>query len=639
MARTKTQRLLWLTLLLALFGPAPPGRAGERCEDVITWPERQALLWRDSAEMTCPETLPRTPAGLVLASVAPPPARVAGEISSSSPGWLTHGGWYAAALLALSGMLVSSLLAQRISRERDAARQASRVKSDFLANVSHEIRTPMNAILGFTQILKEQLEDEKQRQYVNAISASGNTLLRLINDLLDLAKIEAGKFELQPTAVALKSVALEIQNIFLQVVADKRIDFVLELDPALPEAVLIDEVRLRQILFNLLKNAVKFTERGKVSLSLRVRSISANHLLELAIVVSDTGIGIPEEEQAAIFDAFTQRKSQDQAKYAGTGLGLSIAKRLVEMIGGELTLSSEVGQGSTFTALLREIPVVSASALHPDAQEMGKCAIRFDQEAVVLIIDAIDSNRMVFREFLRPSTLSVVETVSVEAGIDWCMAIKPDLIILDYTMSYLRDSALVQRFNRVKEELNIAVVAVTAGDAGVGSADFHTDFLFDAWLHKPVLFEDFCEVLARFLPHSTYSRKRDTFEPGDIEMLYVLPEAAEVARTVAALGERVPVLRRILFDNMLVQYDEISETFIISEIKNFAQEAGRLAMEFDLDFLGLWAAELLRQAKSFDMERLPATFGLFPQLLSLIAGDEARLGPGNFHENLPIGNI
>ena len=544
-------------------------------------------------------------------------------------GWLAHGGWYVAALLALSGMLVSSLLAQRISRERDAARQASRVKSDFLANVSHEIRTPMNAILGFTQILKEQLEDEKQRQYVNAISVSGNTLLRLINDLLDLAKIEAGKFELQPTAVALKSVGLEIQNIFLQVVADKRIDFVVDLDPALPEAVLIDEVRLRQILFNLLKNAVKFTDHGTVSLSIRARSLSSDQRLELEIIVADTGIGIPAEEQETIFDAFTQRKSQDHAKYAGTGLGLSIAKRLVEMIGGELTLASEVGRGSTFTALLRDIPVVSSSALRPDAEGMGKCAIRFDQEAVVLIIDAIDSNRMVFREFLRPTTLSVVETVSVEAGIDWCMAIKPDVIILDYTMSYRRDPALVQRFNRVKEELNIAVVAVTTGDVGVGSADFYTDFLFDAWLHKPVLLEDFCEVLARFLPHSTQSRKAEAFEPGDFQKPYMLPESSEVARTVAALGERLPVLRRILVDNMLVQYEEIRETFIISEIKNFAQEAGRLAMEFDLEFLSLWAGELLRQAKSFDMERLPTTFELFPKLLCLIAGDESQLIAGN----------
>ena len=603
MNRAVVGKIAILCFSLALAGWAALGVAEERGAGNIAGSEGQA------AAVVAPAVAPAQP--------------VRGESSDRSEGWLRQSGWYAAALLALTGMLVSSLLAHRIRRERDAARRADRLKSDFLANVSHEIRTPMNAILGFTQILKEQVEDERQRQYVNAINVSGNTLLRLINDLLDLAKIEAGKFELQPTPVALKSVALEMQNIFLQVVEEKRLDFLVELDPALPEAILIDEVRLRQILFNLLKNAVKFTDRGKVSLFLRARSLSAEQRLDLEIVVADTGIGIPEEEQATIFDAFTQRKSQDQAKYAGTGLGLSIAKRLVEMIGGELTLESEVGRGSTFTARLRDIPVAPASALQARQEEDGKSAIRFDQEAVVLIIDAIDSNRMVFREFLRPTKLSVVETVSVEAGIDWCMAIKPDLIVLDYTMSYLREPVLVQRFNRVKEELNIPVVAVTAGGAGVGSADFQTDFHFDAWLHKPVLLEDFAEVLARFLPHSTLSRREDLPALAELQRPYLLPDAVQVRRALAGLGERLPVLRRILVDNMLVQYEEIRETFIINEIKSFAQEVARLAMEFDLDFLGRWAAELLRQAKAFDMERLPVTYELFPQLLALIAGNDS----------------
>ncbi len=618
MDTAKIRNISILTYFLLLVAAVVPGLAGERGDEVITRAECQALARHEPSPALF---TPSSPTAAGMAPSASPPAGMA--LLGRYGDLLTHGNWYAVALLALIGMLVTSLVAQRLSRERDAARQASRLKSDFLANISHEIRTPMNAILGFTQILKEQIEDDKQQQYINAINVSGNTLLRLINDLLDLAKFEAGKFELQPTAVALKSVALEIQNIFLQVVTDKRLDFVVELDPNLPEAIFIDEVRLRQILFNLLKNAVKFTDHGKISLSMRVRSVSADNRLELEIVVADTGIGIPEEEQATIFDAFTQRKSQDQAKYAGTGLGLGIARRLVEMIGGELTLASEVGRGSTFTAVLRDIPLAATTALRPRQDRVTNTAIRFQHETVVLIIDAIDSNCMIFREFLRPTKVSVLETVSVEAGIDWCMAIKPNVIILDYTMSNLRDPLLVQRFNRVKEEMNIPVVVVTTASAAVGSEEFHTDFHFDAWLQKPVRLEEFYEVLARFLPHTTLFREEGDLKLDTYRRSFALPEAAQVAKAVAALGERRAVLRRILVDNMLVQYEENKETYIINEIMNFAEEIKQLAREFELDFLGLWAEELLSQARAFDMERLPGTFELFPELLALIEGGDA----------------
>ena len=608
--------LCWLVLVTmagTVFGAAP----GALDDDVITMAERQQLMGGDDATPV-PAKPPPSPATKKPPPAPPPSAPQATPDSRAPVDWFSHHGLYIAMLLALGGMLVSSLLAHRISRERDAARQANRLKSDFLASVSHEIRTPMNAILGFTQILKAQIVDERQRQYINAIDVSGNTLLRLINDLLDLAKIESGKFELQPTVVALKSIALEIQTIFIQVVEEKRLDFQVDLDPALPEAILIDEVRLRQILFNLLKNAVKFTDQGRISLSMRVLAQGPGERVDLELAVADTGIGIPQEEQATIFEAFTQRKSQSQAKYAGTGLGLSIARRLVETIGGELSLVSEVGQGSTFTAVLRQIPLASREDMAAASEVSEDPKINFDQEAVILVIDAIDSNRMVFREFLRPSKLAVVETVSVEAGIDWCMAIKPDLIVLDYTMAYSRDDTLVERFNRVKEELNIPVVAVTTAAARVGSEDFRTDFHFDAWLQKPVLQDDFYEVLARFLPHSTLSPQSHGEGFGDFCQPYALPGEEQVAAALAAVGERLPELRRILADKMAAQYRENRETFIISEIKSFALEVGKLALEYELDFLRLWAKELLAQAKSFDMERLPQTFDLFPQLIALI---------------------
>lgn len=619
--------LIFLALTTGFAGNLP---VQERSEDYISLSERQALVGQDrtavpfSTEVTPQASgaaqFVQTGNSLQQGMLSPQPATAPSDsqqIPKEQSGVGVTSGWYIVALLAFVGMLISSLVAYRIRIERDAARLANTLKTDFLAHVSHEIRTPMNAILGFSQILKDQLHDERHQQYISAITISGNTLLRLINDLLDLAKIEAGKFELQPTAIALKSIALEIQTIFMQIVEDKHLEFVVDLDPDLPESLYLDEVRLRQILFNLLKNAVKFTDKGRISLSMRAVTLPEGGAFDLEIVVADTGIGIPPEEQETIFEPFTQRKRQDNSKYAGTGLGLSITKRLVEMIGGEISVSSEVGKGSTFTAVLRKIPAAPRGLRAASESKQSGSAIRFDEEAVILVIDAIDSSRMVIREFLRSSKLSIVETISVADGIDWCMAIKPDLILLDYKMSYLPDPSLVARFNRVKEEMNIPIVAVTSSSA-VGSDEFHTDFHFDGWLKKPLLLADVVETLARFLPHSTLFRPEDRSSFADLRSGYVMPEARQVQQATCKLEDRLSSLMRILIDNMMEQWKENQETFIVNEIKTFAQEIQRLSMEFGLDFLGLWAAEVLSQIRTFDMERLPETFKLFPELVAMI---------------------
>ena len=507
--------------------------------------------------------------------------------------------------------------AERLRIERDAAEAANKTKGDFLANVGHEIRTPLNSILGFSQILKAQLKDERLKQYIQAITTSGNTLLRLINDLLDLSKIEAGKLELQPTAVDLKRIAREIKMVFMTAVDEKQLEFLVDLDPALPDALFLDEVRLRQILFNLLKNAFKFTDRGKISLSMKTFPGAHPGSVNMQIVVADTGVGIPAEEKETIFEAFAQRKNQDQSKYAGTGLGLSITRRLVEIIGGEISLQSEVGKGSTFTALLQGIPIVDFDRQSLQRKEDDGIVIRFDEEAVILVIDAIDSNRMLIREYLRSTRLSIVETINIADGIEWCMAVKPDLILLDYSMSYASDGNLVQRFNRVKKELNIPVVAVTSS-SGVGGDDFQTSFHFDGWLRKPFLFDDVMQTLARFLPHSTFYQGNDSGLLSVRQEGYALPDPEEVRQSVAKLEYRILGLRRILVGNMMEQWKENRETCIINEIKTFAEEIQRLAMEFELDFLAEWASVLLIQVRAFDMERLPETFGCFANLVEMI---------------------
>ncbi|MCP4216526.1 MAG: PAS domain S-box protein, partial [bacterium] len=216
---------------------------------------------------------------------------------------------------------------------RDAAESANRTKSEFLANMSHEIRTPMNAILGFTELMEEKVQDKELKHYLNAISSSGKTLLTLINDILDLSKIEAGKLELQYGAINPRALFTEIEHIFSQRIKERGLEFRMEIDDSVPGELLLDEVRLRQILFNLVGNAVKFTERGFIKLSLQLgkkrNKQDARDSLDIVITVQDTGIGIPEDEEELIFNAFKQQKEQSTGKYGGTGLGLSITRRLV----------------------------------------------------------------------------------------------------------------------------------------------------------------------------------------------------------------------------------------------------------------------------------------------------------------------
>ncbi|WP_092020948.1 transporter substrate-binding domain-containing protein [Marinobacter zhejiangensis] len=247
--------------------------------------------------------------------------------------------------------------AERLARE---AESANRAKSEFLANMSHEIRTPMNAVIGYSDLLDKSVSDPRQRSYLEAIRAGSRSLLMLINDILDLSRIEAGKMRLEIGPLAVRRLLDDVRYIFDLRAREQGISLDVSVDPAMPAVMMLDETRLRQVLFNLVGNAIKFTHQGGVTVNAGVDLCHADGeslSCRLMITVSDSGIGISQDQQERIFDAFEQQEGQSSRRYGGTGLGLAISRKLVVMMGGELTVTSEPGQGSTFTVSLPDVEV------------------------------------------------------------------------------------------------------------------------------------------------------------------------------------------------------------------------------------------------------------------------------------------
>ena len=405
---------------------------------------------------------------------------------------------------------------EELERMTDVANKANQTKSIFLANMSHEIRTPINAIIGMDEMILREATDQAIKEYASDIKSASQTLLGIINDILDISKIEAGSMTLNNADYKLSNVILDVNNMVANKARNKGLDFNLAVDENVPENLYGDELRLRQILINIINNAIKYTEKGSIDVNISYRDIpDKSQRIELVATVADTGIGIKKEDMDSLFVTFRRLDEIRNRKVEGTGLGLSIAKTFVTMMDGNIDVASEYGKGTTFTVFLCQ--KVTSTEIIGDIAKRIESKVTLEEsritfmapEARILIVDDNDLNLKVITNLLKETRMKMDTAVSGKECLEMLRRNgRYNCVLLDIMMPDMNGVETLHAMVDEGLKGDMPVIALTA-DATSGAAKTYQDEGFDEYLTKPISYEKCEATLINFLPDELLLSKEE----------------------------------------------------------------------------------------------------------------------------------
>ncbi len=480
---------------------------------------------------------------------------------------------------------------QELKRAWKEAKKADQVKSVFLANISHEIRTPLNSILGFGKLLQTELEEPVHLKYVESISSSSQSLLDLINDLLDLSKIEAGKMTVRYDGVSIRSLIKEVVGVFTIKLEEKELGFEVEVEDGLPYMLLSDESRLRQILINLLSNAIKFTHEGFVRVIVKTKKqqiLNDIKYVDIHIEVEDSGIGIPPENHERIFEAFVQNDTQDARTYGGTGLGLAITKRLVELLNGSINVESELGRGSRFVVVLSGVEVVQSKGSDIGTAEAYYEKKGEDEDLVkVLFVDNTASNKELIKGVFERTNIVFYEAEDTAEAVALIEKHKPGLVIISLKTVEMPalDVARFVKTNSLYSQIVTLGVIETATNYETDRRSDYLDEIFSETLNRGRLIS----VISKYLPSGMLKKGEDT----DGVLNQERESGAEVLKLKHEIGEIITPA-----------FNDITKTSSFADYDRFARLLLKKGREFGIKKLTYIGNGILDANKTFDLDRI-----------------------------------